>query len=699
MPIEPALIGFATAALAFTGLAGLLAARGGGSRAGRRFIGAVAIHALWAALVALSAAGFAIAPAVLGLAESLRLFAWLAFLLALIEAAGAAGGPPGGGADDARRIASGAMIAAAGIVATSAGIELFEAGDRVVFTVRVIGAVFALVCLEQVYRNTPDTGRWALKFLAVACVAMFGFDLLLYSEALLFARLNSALWTARGYANVLLVPLLAVAAARNQHWKLDIAVSRTVVFHTATLFCVGLFLLLMAAGGYWVRYFGGEWGEAVQALIVFSALTGLLIVLSSGALRARLRVMLAKHFFSYRYDYRAEWLKLTELLAATPDPTIGSPAAESSLEIRAIKGLAGLVDSAGGALWLQNEDQGYACVGRWRFPSATPSVARSAPLAALLASQHWIVDLNEWRHPQGHAAPLALPAELAQDRDNWLIVPLPLPDQLLGFAVLRRPVTPIDIDWEVRDALRTAACQVASYLALRRAVEALVQARQFESFNRMSAFVVHDLKNLVAQLSLLLGNAVRHRDNPAFQQDLLDTVGNVMDRMQGLLRQLRAGTRPAEQPTAVTVADTLVNAIRISRRERSPDPELIVAPELQHAVVIAHRDRLERVIGHLVQNAAEATQRDGKIRVRLSRDGNRARIDVEDTGRGMSEQFIREQLFKPFHSTKPHGMGIGTFESRDYIRELGGSLDVSSRQGEGTVFSMRLPLAVADVPA
>jgi len=168
--------------------------------------------------------------------------------------------------------------------------------------------------------------------------------------------------------------------------------------------------------------------------------------------------------------------------------------------------------------------------------------------------------------------------------------------------------------------------------------------------------------------------------------------------MQGLLLQLRAGTKPIEQPGPVPVAQALDAAIR-SKRALKPAPQLQVAPELQDATVLAHRDRLERVIGHLVQNAAEATPKDGRIWVRLAREGDRALIEVEDTGKGMSEQFIRDQLFKPFQSSKAHGMGIGTFESREYIRELGGTLEVHSREQTGTVFRIRLPLAMAAAAA
>ncbi|MCX7274738.1 MAG: PEP-CTERM system histidine kinase PrsK [Burkholderiales bacterium] len=693
MLINFTLIGFTAAAVAYIGLATLLASRGAASTAGRLFIAALLVQALWGGVLAVSTEAVPLPAALLGLIEALRLFVWLLFLLQVLRAsAGPDHGMTGSGRD-ARHIANLALVAAAAIATATVAIDVFAVGQRPAYIVRVVGSVFALVCLEQVYRNTPAGGRWALKFLALAGLAMFGFDLVLYSEALLFSRLDPALWSVRGFANALLMPLLAVAAARNQNWKLDIAVSRTVVFHTATLFAAGLFLIMMAGAGYWVRYFGGLWGEAVQLLVAFGGAVAALIMLGSGSLRARLRVLLAKNFFSYRYDYRTEWLRLTELLAATPGAS-----AEDPLEIRAIKGLAGLVDSSAGALWLINDDGQYACTARWRFQAPTPIVAANEPLIAFLAQRQWIIELNEWRDNRTLYHDLPMPEPLSGEAGNWLVVPLLLHEQLLGFAVLTQPVARAEVDWEVRDALKTAARQVASYLAVRRAVEALVQARQFESFNRMSAFVVHDLKNLVAQLSLLLANATRHRDNPEFQQDMLDTVANVQTRMQGLLLQLRAGTRPLEQPTAVAVAQTLAAAIE-SKRGRLPQPELQVAPDLQHVVVMAHRDRLERVIGHLVQNASEATGGDGRIWVRLLRDGDLARIEVEDTGRGMSEQFIREQLFKPFQSTKTHGMGIGTFESREYIRELGGTLEVRSLEGKGTLFSMRLPLAVAEVAA
>lgn len=683
---ELAFAGFAVSALAWLGLAGLLLSRGAPRGPGRALVIAVSLQAVWSALLAMAARSPGAATLAIPLAEAARGLAWIVFMLSLLRA-----GEGPGQLNDAPRVRAVrvGLVAASMIAATGVGLWLLGASDRATFIVRLLFAVYALVCVEQFYRNTPTDGRWALKFLAIALVAMFGYELALYSDALLFSRLNQALWSARGFANAMLMPLVAVAAARNREWKVDVGISRAVVFHTTTLMVAGSFLILMALGGYWLRYAGGQWGEVAQAIVLFAALVGVLVVLGSGTLRAHLRVFLAKNFFSYRFDYRAEWLRLTELLSGTPQTT-GPDTAGASLETRALMGLCTLIDSRGGALWLAGDDGAFVCATRWQYTEPVPALPADDPLPAFLRSTQWVIDLPQWRQSPQTYSDLRLHAQIADNPENWLIVPLTLHDQLTGFAVLAAPLVSAPVNWEVRDALRVAARQVASHIGVRRAVEALVQARQFESFNRMSAFVVHDLKNLVAQLSLLMANASRHRDNPEFQQDMLDTVNNVLGRMQGLLLQLRAGTRPIDKPSAVGLLAAVESALA-SKSAMLPVPVLEAAPDAAGLQVAAHRDRLERVVGHLVQNAAEATPRDGSIRVRVAREGERALIEVADTGHGMSETFVRERLFKAFQSTKEHGMGIGTFESREYIQEIGGTLEVDSREGAGTRVCIRLP--------
>jgi putative PEP-CTERM system histidine kinase len=204
----------------------------------------------------------------------------------------------------------------------------------------------------------------------------------------------------------------------------------------------------------------------------------------------------------------------------------------------------------------------------------------------------------------------------------------------------------------------------------------------------MSAFVVHDLKNLVAQLSLLLRNAERHRDNPQFQRDMLETVEHVVERMNGLMLQLRTGTKPVERAHAIDLAP-LVR--RLCKAKAVGEHAIDV--DAAEVIVLGHEDRLEHVIGHLVQNALDASPPGSPVHVRLLREGSSAVVEVADQGAGMTDAYVRERLGKPFESTKPAGMGIGVYESAQYVASVGGRLCVDSAPGKGTRVRVLLPLA------
>jgi putative PEP-CTERM system histidine kinase len=678
-------LSFAFAALTFGALATLLAVRGQTSQVARLFLLAIAVQAVWAVIMGLSLTVVHVPNFVGTSAEALRTFTWTAFLLAL----------PFQGDNartefvNARRLRNTALLIAlalggAGLIMDLAGFDL-----RLVFTARIGAALFGLVVLEQVYRNASPGKRWSIRFLAVALLAMLGFDLLLFSDALLYAKLNLHWFAARGFANALLGPLLALAAIRNQDWDLDISVSRRVVFHSTALLASLAYITLATVSGYYVRQVGGEWGAVAQALILFIAATMLLGLAFSSKARASLKVLVTKHFFDYRYDYREEWLKLTQLLSK-PDGK-DQTADDEGLVDRALAGMVGLVDSTGGALWLREPGGLYAFHGSVDYKGPSNELLGNHPLVEYLQNRQWVVDLSEFREGSDQYPGLRVPPEML-DESLWLVVPLLLRNDLVGIVVLRKSVAPVVVNWEVRDLLKTAGRQVASYLAIQQATRQLLQSQQFDSFNRLSAFVVHDLKNLTSQLSLLSENADKHRNNPQFQADMVGTVNNVLNRMQGLLVQLKAGTKPIESPVPISLTSVLEQAQRQKRMLR-PSPKLTIDPSLQGQRVRAHGERLERVIGHVIQNAIEACSARGAVTVQAYAEAGMAVVEVIDNGKGMSEQFIRHRLFQPFTSSKPHGMGIGTFESREYIREIGGRLDVKSHPGQGSRFRITLPLA------
>jgi putative PEP-CTERM system histidine kinase len=497
---------------------------------------------------------------------------------------------------------------------------------------------------------------------------------------LLFRQVNEDIWAARGAINALVVPLLGVATARNPRLSLDVSVSRSIVFHSTAMLGAAVYLLVMAAVGYYIRYFGGTWGAVLQVTFLFGAVLLLFVILFSGTLRARLKVFLSKNFFSYHYDYRQEWLRFTRTLSE------GEPGTQ--LYERSIQAIAELVDSPGGALWLSPDSDAFERVAHWNMPSAKGIEPSDSPLGQFLQRRQWVIDLAEHdMRPESYDG-LEIPDWLRSIPHAWLVVPLMLHEQLLGFVVLAHSKGRISLNWEVNDILKTAGRQAASYLAQLEAAKALLVARQFESFNRMSAFVVHDLKNLIAQLSLLLSNADRHKHNPAFQEDMIGTVANSVEKMKRLLVQLR-GAYTLEPPVPVAL-DDLLQQIVTARSGLKPVPRLKLGDSA--VSVVGHPARLERVIGHLVQNAIDATPSEGNVLVQLLQQNGSAVIEIADTGCGMSEQFVRYRLFRPFESTKATGMGIGTYEARQYVRELGGRIEVASREAQGTTFRVMLPL-------
>ncbi|MEF8722941.1 PEP-CTERM system histidine kinase PrsK [Candidatus Accumulibacter phosphatis] len=673
------------------GLTGLLAAFlalylasgwkvGGRSRA--MFL-AVSLCALWGLL----GMAFALTQNVLFLAasmvaDSLRFGGWYLFLILLMKPESADGAPAsarfgwlGGIALLLLAFGFGSQL----LVAT--GIDLALPAQRLSLFSSLAMSVFGLVLLEQLFRNVSPDFRWSIKPLCLGLGGTFLFDLYLYSDALLFNRIDSDAFSIRGFAHAVSLPLVALSAIRSHDWKRRLVMSQRAAMQSATLVIVGIYLLFMASAGYYVRLFGGEWGRALQLALLFAALLVLVALTFSGSMRASLRVQVGKHFFSYRYDYREEWLRFTQ--------TLSSQDGFSGMGRHAVRGLADMVESPGGALWLK-EPSGrfFAQAACWNMPLSAATEDDGSPLCRFLLDSGWVINLEEYRSLPRRYDGLVLPPWLVEVPNAWLVVPLTTGNELIAFVVLATARARIDVNWEVNDLLKTAARQAGAFLGQMQASEALLEVRKFDSFNRMSAFVVHDLKNIVAQLSLMIKNAERHRDNPEFQKDMLMTVENSVERMRQLMLQLREGATPLDGPRGIDLAD-VVRRIQTAKTGLGREVELNIEEKL---VARGHEDRIERVIGHLVQNALEATEHGGRVWIRLARQESNALVEVGDSGHGMSPEFVRERLFKPFQTTKPTGMGIGAYESFQYVHELGGKLSVDSAVDVGTKVALLLPL-------
>ena len=397
-------------------------------------------------------------------------------------------------------------------------------------------------------------------------------------------------------------------------------------------------------------------------------------------LRRNARVFFSRKFIPGRYDYREVWLRLSQTLAGQAD--------DASLPDRTVKALGAIIGSQGGELWLAaGKPPVYEGRGAWGMRRPDNVLTSDDPLIRFLEKTHWVLDTNEYASdPRRYA--------FAFDGGDpvvpSIVVPLVHENGLIGVVRLDRPDGLGDLSFEDHDLLKTAGQQAAIFLVHEMSQELLAQTRQFEAFSKLTAFLMHDLKNLIAQQDLVVGNAKRFKHRPEFIDDAIRTMEASVRRMKRVLERLQEDTG-VERSTLIDVPG-LLGDLCLTCSDREPQPRL---SRIDSEVwVQMDRDRLAMAIAHAIRNAQDATPADGHIGVTLSAENGFALIGIDDNGKGMDPVFVRERLFRPFDSTKgARGMGIGAYQIRETLRMANGDVEVSSQPGRGTRLIMKIPLA------
>lgn len=670
------LLSYGLAACAYFGGAVLMLGSSKSNRAARWVAAATGVTALWAAVLAWDAYSPGLNPGAVGLIDVVRYAAWFAAL----------------------RLLSGAALPAwlyRGVFGACAALFLLMAllptagVTRIVVTGGLLLALMGLVQIEQLVRNAPPTTRVAVKLAAVGIGGQFFYDLFMYSQAQLLGGIEPEAWIVRGLALALLLPAILLAVRRLGDFSPVVFVSRQVVFYTGSFIAIGGYLTAMAVGGYYVRVHGGTWGKPLQLLFLFGAVVVLASLLLSRTLWRRFKVFIATHFYRNKFDYRIEWLRFIDTLSS--DRTRGG---DGDVRRAAIQAVAQIFNCPEGVLFMR-EGSGVNFVGvcAWSETDISNSELFQLPVGSelprFLENRQWVIDIEEFLQAPDLYDNIQLPSWLIAER-NWRIVtPLLLIDRLVGFLVLRSPPPPFHVTFEDLDLFKTVGRHVALQLAQYEAENRLTASRQFDAYNRFAAFVMHDLKNSVAQLQLLVTNATKHRDNPAFIDDAISTIANTAERMTGLIGQLQSRDLQGRLRD-VALAQVLAAAVR---RAEGHKPAPSVEHRLDGAIVRADAEKLGSILDHVIRNAQEATGADGRVVIRMYADGDQVRLEIQDDGPGMDSAFLRDRLFRPFDGTKgSKGMGIGAYQTREYVRELNGEVEVQSSPGRGTTFCIRLPL-------
>ncbi|MFZ4690330.1 MAG: XrtA/PEP-CTERM system histidine kinase PrsK [Polymorphobacter sp.] len=638
--------------------------------------------------------------------DTLRSAAWIGFLVAVLR--------PTWRLDD--RLRSSFVIASAMgfVVSLQLALDLLTTtydvlgGDRSItgqlfIILRLTVAVSGLVLVHNLYVNTDPAGRGGVRLLAIGLGGMFVYDLNLYTLAFLLPPMSPDLYNIRGAVYALTVPLLLLSAREN--WASRVQVSRQVVFHTLSFSMIGIYLIVMALLAYGLRLFGGDWGRLFQVSFLFATVSLGALVLVSPRFRAALRVQIAKNFFALKYDYRLEWLRFIATVSQTDAGKGDAGKGDSgggALNERVIQAVCTVLDSPAGVLFVPDDDT-LTPVAEWNVRKlATEPIPRRHSVAQYLEVRQRIIDFDEVRAGAGDYGAMPLPDWVLANPRIWLAVPLVHLDVMVGALLIERSLAPRSLNWEDYELLRTLGRQGASYIAESSTQMALDDAAKFDEFNRRFAFIMHDIKNLVSQLSLVARNAERHADNPEFRADMVKTLQSSVGKMNDMLARLSQRPKGRGDPDwqPVAIAALLEQVVTVKRHAHPPlTLDVSAAESIYGQRVAGDAGQIEQLFLHLVQNAIDASAPDAPIRIDATSTGSDVIIRIEDKGSGMSARFIRQDLFQPFRSTKPGGFGIGAYEAREIVRSHGGRLEVISREGAGTTFTITLPVAGASVAA
>jgi len=548
----------------------------------------------------------------------------------------------------------------------------FDFTYEYLFLLFVVLNLTNLVILEQLYRGATVQAKKPILPLVVALGGMAVFDFVLYAQATMVGGIDFDFWYSRGYISALAIPFLLVSTRRIKEGSVRLFVSRSVVFYSSILMIAGLYLLLMAIVGYLINYLGGEWGQLFSFGFLILGSIVLSVVLITESFRRQVKVFISKNFFANKYEYRKEWLELIEKIeTANADNYY-----QMSTDIMMSK-----VEASAGAIIKFESSNRYSVPFSKNISIGDSFVNDLILVENFIQNQEWIIDINEYSEDPLSYPGLFLHSKTWQAANINILVPIFIGKVFYGFFLLANDGEYKKLNWEDRDLLFAVAKQLGNFISLYEANDKLAESKQFDAFNRMSAFLVHDLKNVQAQLALITSNATQHRDNPEFIEDVFETVESATQRLAKMLNQLRNKQAVPSNSKDVELSDILKKVIK-QRNIMYPQVTFII---LDPCKITLDEERFFSVMNHLLQNAQEATSADGWVKVNVDIHQHKIQVTVSDSGCGMSEEFIKTRLFKPFDTTKGNaGMGIGVFEAKQFFESVGGSLQVESIVGQGT---------------
>ena len=547
----------------------------------------------------------------------------------------------------------------------------------------LLSLVLVMIILEKTLQASRGRKRWQVKFLVLGIGGYFAFRIYTSSHTLIFHTLNLESNVVNAAALLVANLLMLVSILRAGVLKMDIYPSHKLLYNSFTVMVVGIYFLAL---GLSAKISSPFLPYSLLSLMVFMGLLGLLMILLSDRMRLKIKRFISRHLKRPQYDYRDIWRIFTGRTASLIQ--------EKAFCESVVKLISEIFDVLSVSIWLVDDNQqGFRCAGS---TALSDTGIQNFPLI-----HSGFSDFVQRLHKESALIDLEEPADISfQEFDQAhkdlfsgirtrYLVYLSTGENLLGFISLGDPVKYRSLSLEEKDILGTIANQVAAGLLNIKLSDSLRQAREMEAFQTISAFFVHDLKNLASKLSMMLENLPVHFDNPAFRDDAFKMMSRSVEQVNAICSRLSLLREKLEIHPCEIDLNQVVKAVLEGFNRLSPG--CLVEKLQDMPKVIADPEQIRKVLSNLIINAGEAVGQDGEIVVSTGTRDGWVELSVKDNGCGISKEFIDQSLFRPFKTTKTKGTGIGLFQSKMIVEAHKGRIEVDSREGEGSTFRVLLP--------
>ncbi len=576
---------------------------------------------------------------------------------------------------------------------------LFNRAGSVFLSFLFLCSLITLVNLENTYRQIKNFGR-RLQYSVILFMGTIAFQLLFYSFAIGLSYINSDILFVTSITFILSNALIFFNIILPG--STSIYINRAIISKSYTMLLVGLYLLIIGTLSKIIQIIGKNLNFFFAFLSVFIILLAFIMVIVSRSLKERFQSFIERNFYKNKYDYRKEWENFSKRIF-----TIFNT---EDLYQEILKTISNSIGSNTAVLFLLNENNREYFVAKSLESDEnknTESLSSDDPFLDWLWRYGTPVKIKKGvcmsksSHTKPPEVPNIISKSLGQPLSdvNAICVPIITENNLIGFIVLGHMKDGSklgDYSQEDIDLLETMATQISIAIMNAKRSYELSIARELESFNRFSAILLHDLKSSASMLSLVVQNAVENFNNPEFQKDAFSTINSVVNRIQKLIQKFSSidsnRNNNIKNLQLMDLNEVVRNAISASGIQKVTRIKLVEEFNPLPKTVFDPED-IENVVINIILNAIESITDEGIITIRTSCDNQGyVQVSVSDTGCGMSQEFIKYNLFRPFQTTKTKGLGIGLYQCKSIIEFYNGFIDVQSQEGIGSTFSVNLPI-------